>query len=99
MKNTVRLLIFLIITSLLLVSCGGAGSDTIKVGGIGELTGDIPAVGASFKNAAEIAVAEINDAGGLEVGGKKYMIELVIEDNAGKAEQSAFSNDNLTGTE
>jgi branched-chain amino acid transport system substrate-binding protein len=96
MKHSVRLLIFLVVTSLLLVSCsGGGGSDTIKVGGIGELTGDIPAVGASFKNAAELAVAEINDAGGLEVGGKKYQIELLIEDNAGKAEQSASAAQKL----
>ncbi len=95
MKHTVRLLILLVVTSLLLVSCGGADGDTIKVGGIGELTGDIPAVGASFKNAAEIAVAEINDAGGLEVGGKKYQIELIIEDNAGKAEQSASAAQKL----
>jgi branched-chain amino acid transport system substrate-binding protein len=95
MKHTVRLLILLVVTSLLLVSCGGAASDTIKVGGIGELTGDIPAVGASFKNAAELAVAEINDAGGLEVGGKKYQIELIIEDNAGKAEQSASAAQKL----
>ena len=95
MKHTVRLLILLVVTSLLLVSCGGTAGDTIKVGGIGELTGDIPAVGASFKNAAEIAVAEINDAGGLEVGGKKYQIELIIEDNAGKAEQSASAAQKL----
>lgn len=74
---------------------GGAGGDVIKVGGIGELTGDIPAVGASFKNAAEMAVQEINDAGGLEVGGKKYKIELVIEDNAGKADQSASAAQKL----
>jgi branched-chain amino acid transport system substrate-binding protein len=96
MKHSVRLLIFLVVTSLLLVSCsGGGGADTIKVGGIGELTGDIPAVGASFKNAAELAVAEINDAGGLEVGGKKYQVELLIEDNAGKAEQSASAAQKL----
>jgi len=65
------------------------------VGGIGELTGDIPAVGASFKNAAEMAVQEINDAGGLEVGGKQYKIQLTIEDNAGKADQSASAAQKL----
>ncbi len=64
-------------------------SNTIEIGGVGELTGDIPAVGASYKNAAAMAVKEVNDAGGLEVGGKKYPINLTIEDNAGKADQSA----------
>jgi branched-chain amino acid transport system substrate-binding protein len=86
----------LLAASLLLSACGGAGGgNTIKVGGIGELTGDIPAVGASFKNSAEMAVKEINDAGGLDVGGKKYTIELVIEDNAGKADQSASAAQKL----
>ncbi|MEJ5203358.1 MAG: ABC transporter substrate-binding protein, partial [Anaerolineales bacterium] len=38
---------------------------------------------------------EVNDAGGLEVGGKKYQIELFIEDNAGKADQSASAAQKL----
>jgi branched-chain amino acid transport system substrate-binding protein len=92
MKKSMLLLSLLIVASMVLTGCAGAGGgNTIKVGGIGELTGDIPAVGASFKNAAEMAVAEINDAGGLDVGGKKYKIDFVLEDNAGKAEQSASS--------
>jgi len=40
-------------------------------------------------------VAEVNDAGGLDVGGKKYKVELFIEDNAGKADQSASSAQKL----
>jgi branched-chain amino acid transport system substrate-binding protein len=96
MKKAVRLLPLLILASIMIASCAGGGAgDTIKVGGIGELTGDIPAVGASFKNAAEMAVQEINDAGGLEVGGKKYQIEFVLEDNAGKADQSASAAQKL----
>lgn len=66
-----------------------ASQSAIQIGGIAELTGDIPAVGASYKNAAEMAVKEVNDAGGVDVGGQKYMINLSIEDNAGKADQAA----------
>ncbi len=96
MKKGLLLFSLLTVLSLAISSCAGAGGgDVIKVGGIAELTGDIPAVGASFKNAAEMAVAEINDAGGLEVGGKKYKIELIIEDNAGKADQSASAAQKL----
>jgi branched-chain amino acid transport system substrate-binding protein len=69
--------------------------DVIRVGGIGELTGDLPALGASFKNAAEMAVKEINDAGGLAVGSKKYEIKLLVEDNGGKADQSASAAQKL----
>lgn len=63
MKKGLLLFSLLSILSLVISACGGAagGGDVIKVGGIGELTGDIPAVGASFKNAAEMAVAEIKD--------------------------------------
>lgn len=96
MKKGLLLLSLLVVASILLSACGGAaGGNTIKVGGVGELTGDIPAVGASFKNAAEMAVAEVNDAGGLDVCGTKYTIELVIEDNAGKADQSASAAQKL----
>ena len=95
-----KILIFTVLLTVLVIAlaaCGGSGggATTIKVGGIGELTGDIPAVGASFKNAAEMAVKEINDAGGLEVGGTKYKVELFIEDNAGKADQAASSAQKL----
>jgi branched-chain amino acid transport system substrate-binding protein len=98
MKKRILLLNLIVALALLFSACAPAGTgagDVIKVGGIGELTGDIPAVGASFKNAAEMAVADINDAGGLDVGGKKYKIELVIEDNAGKADQSASAAQKL----
>ena len=85
----------LILASMLLAACGGGEADIIKVGVVAELTGDVPALGASCKNAAELAVKEVNDAGGLEVGGKKYKIELFIEDNAGKADQSASATQKL----
>ncbi len=81
-----------LIMALALVMAVGAAwakDDEIKVGVIAELTGDMPAVGASCKNAAEMAVKEINDAGGLPVGGKKLKIKLLVEDNGGKADQSA----------
>ncbi len=90
------LVALLLVGALGVGACGPAGGgDTIRVGVIAELTGDIPAVGASCKNAAEMAVQEINDAGGLEVGGKKYKVELFIEDNAGKADQSASAAQKL----
>ncbi len=97
MKKTAWVFGLILLLSMLLSACGGADEQakTIKVGVVAELTGDIPAVGASCKNAAEMAVAEINDAGGLEVGGTKYMIDLSIEDNAGKADQSASAAQKL----
>ena len=97
MKKAVWLIGLILILSMVLSACGGGAGQakTIKVGVIAELTGDIPAVGASCKNAAEMAVQQVNDAGGLEVGGTKYKVELYIEDNAGKADQSASSAQKL----
>jgi len=96
MKRTMLLVSVMLLVSMLLGACtANAGKNTIPVGVIAELTGDIPAVGTSCKNAAELAVKEINDAGGLDVGGTKYQIELFIEDNAGKADQSASSAQKL----
>jgi len=72
---------------LALVSCGKPPVEqTIKIGVIAPLTGSIPAVGQSTVNAAQLAVREVNDAGGLEVGGQKLKIELFIEDNQDKKE-------------
>ena len=97
MKKGLLLFSFLIIASMLFSACGtgGGGAEKVKVGLIAELTGDIPAVGASCKNAAEMAVAAINDAGGLEINGKKVTVERFIEDNAGKADQSAAAAQKL----
>jgi branched-chain amino acid transport system substrate-binding protein len=95
MKKSAVLIILLLILSLGICGCSKEDSSQIKIGVIAELTGDVPAVGASCKNAAEMAVAEVNDAGGIQLGVKKYKIKLIIEDNAGKADQSASSAQKL----
>jgi len=95
MKKSVVLIILLVILSLVICGCGKEDSSQIKIGVIAELTGDVPAVGASCKKAAEMAVAEVNDAGGIQFGDKKYKIKLIIEDNAGKADQSASAAQKL----
>ena len=95
MKKSSLLISLLLILSLSIFGCGGDDSSKIKIGVIAELTGDIPAVGTSCKNAAEMAVQEVNDAGGIQLGEKKYQVKLIIEDNAGKAEQSASSAQKL----
>ncbi len=63
-------------------------ADTIRIGYNIELTGDIPKVGESSKFAAEMLKEDINSQGGLEVGGKKYQLEFIYEDNEAKAESA-----------
>jgi len=62
--------------------------DEIVIGVIAPLTGEIPKVGESTQNAAQMAVDEINAAGGLEVGGTQYNVRIVIEDNESRAESA-----------
>ena len=95
MKRLSLVVLVIMLLSVVLGACQPAAPTTIKIGLNAELTGSIPVVGESNKNAAEMAVKEVNDAGGLEVGGKKYMIELVVEDNEDKAESAAAAAQKL----
>lgn len=88
MKQLSQCVLFVILLVMVLTACQPAAPTTIKVGLNVELTGSIPVVGESSKNAAELAVKEINDAGGLDVGGTKYTVELLVEDNEDKAESA-----------
>ena len=79
---------------LAMAACGGepannGGNDTpdattVKIGGIGPLTGAYANYGLSEKNGAELAVKEINEAGG--VAGKQ--IELSYQDSQGESESA-----------
>ncbi len=65
---------------------GGAAStgNTIKIGGIGPVTGGAAVYGQAVKNAAELAVKEINAAGGIN----GMTIEFKFEDDVHDAEKS-----------
>ena len=71
-----------------LAGCGSGGAPSVKIGLNAELTGEMPAVGASSRNAAELFVDQVNTAGGLDLGGAKLPIKLVIADNGAKADQA-----------
>lgn len=86
MKRLTTLLLTLAAIAAMVIPA--AAAQTIKVGFNIPLTGDIPEVGEGSKNAAEMYLADINGAGGLEVDGKKYMLEFVYMDNESKAESA-----------
>ncbi len=60
-------------------------ADTIKVGEVGSMTGNEATFGQSTHMGIELAVEELNAAGG--VGGKKF--ELITADDQGKTEEAA----------
>lgn len=57
-------------------------ASEIRIGVIAPLTGELPDVGDSTVKAAELAVAQVNEAGGLEVGGQLHRVVLLVEDSA-----------------
>ena len=69
-------------------SAFSARKTVIRIGINAPLTGDNPKVGESTKFAAMLWLEDIEKEGGLEVGGKKFDVELVIEDNEYKAESA-----------
>lgn len=55
--------------------------ETLKLGALVTLSGAGAAWGQGMKNAAEVAADQVNEAGGLEVGGKKYRVQVVAYDD------------------
>lgn len=96
MKNVKKLLAMLLVLVMVvsMVGCGGGGSTTstdgevIKIGGIGPITGAAAIYGSAVKNAAEIAVEEVNALGGLQ-------FELNFQDDEHDAEKSVNAYNNL----
>ncbi len=69
--------------------CAEPEEKEFRIGLVAPVTGNIPQVGLSSVNAARMIVEEINEAGGLDVGGERYKVVLLIEDNEDKADVSA----------
>src|ERR1700693_1039923 len=66
-----------------------AADGTIKIGTVLPITGKESKIGGAYKQATEFAVKEVNDAGGVNVGGKPMKIELTLLDDTSDAAKSA----------
>ena len=82
----------------MLAGCGSTSStsetstsDTFKIGSIGPLTGSAAIYGIAAMNGAQIAVDEINAAGGIN----GYQIEFSTQDDAHDAEKSVNAYNSL----
>ena len=83
-----RIMVPFVLLAVLLAACAPAAPGDIKIGLDVPMTGDIAYVGTQSQRAAEMKTKEVNDAGGLEVGGKKYQINVIVADNESKAESA-----------
>jgi branched-chain amino acid transport system substrate-binding protein len=86
--------------ALVLTACGGSpgptsttSSEHYKIGLIESLTGAYTALGSEDKLGAELAVAEINKAGGIN----GHQIDLQVEDDQTKPDQSVVAYNKLVG--
>ena len=75
-----------------LASCGKKESDSITIGGIFPLSGNVSVYGVECKNGIDLAIEEINAAGG--VNGKKFV--LVSEDDEGNPDKTVNAFQKLT---
>lgn len=85
----------------LLAGCGtkstgneGDDTNTFVIGGLGPLTGEAASYGISVKQGAEVAIEEINNAGGVKVGDKTYTLKLDFADDeaSGETALSAYNS-------
>lgn len=95
MKKFLSLSLIVLLCMGMLTGCGGGGTANngdnaaaIKVGGTGPLTGGAAIYGIAVKQAAEMAVEEVNAKGGLQ-------FELKYEDDANDAEKAVNAFNNL----
>jgi branched-chain amino acid transport system substrate-binding protein len=84
--------VFCLFISPVFIACGPETPKSIKIGINAPLTDDIFKVGEGTKFAAQIWLENINAIGGLDVGRKKYQVELVFEDNESKEELAVKAN-------
>ena len=90
MKNYKKVTSLLLASALLVTSMTACGSskeegadqakgDTFMIGGIGPITGDTAAYGSAVKNGIQLAVDEINEAGG--IAGKQISYKFEDDEN------------------
>ena len=92
MRKGLLFVVSCLVVGLIFMPSAWCKTKSIKIGINAPMTGDIPKVGEGTKYAAQMWLEDIKAAGGLEVGGKKYPVELVIEDNESKAESAVKVN-------
>jgi branched-chain amino acid transport system substrate-binding protein len=77
-----------VMTASLFTGCGNndSGSNEFIIGGIGPLSGSAASYGASIKQGAEIAIKEIEAAGGVKVGDETIQLKLNFVDDEASPE-------------
>ncbi|MCX6548743.1 MAG: ABC transporter substrate-binding protein, partial [Acidobacteria bacterium] len=75
---------------MLLAASGLSAADTVKIALTGPFSGGSAPMGVSARDGSKLAIAEINAAGGIQVGAKKMKIEIIERDDEAKNERGAL---------
>ena len=73
-----------------LVAAQAFAAEVIKIAITGPFTGGSAPMGASMRDGAKLAIAEINGAGGVNVGGRMLKFEVIERDDEAKNERGAL---------
>jgi branched-chain amino acid transport system substrate-binding protein len=65
-------------------------ADVVKIAITGPFSGGSAPMGASMRDGAKLAFAQINQKGGINVGGKMMRVELIERDDEGKNDRGAL---------
>jgi branched-chain amino acid transport system substrate-binding protein len=66
-----------------------ASSEEITIGGMAPTTGNVATFGVGQRNAYQLAIEQVNAAGGLKIGDKQYKVKLLFEDEQNSPEVGA----------
>ncbi len=88
--------LLLIITIGFMGCAGGAKSDTIKIGWLGPRTGDTALWGQAEYDTVVMLAEDLNAKGGVDVGGKKYKVEIIGYDDKGDSTEAVNIAKRLT---
>lgn len=92
MKKLLTVALALSTVAALFTGCSSKSNDTIKIGGIAPLSGSVAVYGLECTDGVNLAVEEINAAGGIL--GKK--VEYLVEDDEGDPAKSVNAYTKLT---
>jgi branched-chain amino acid transport system substrate-binding protein len=84
---------------LLLPGAARAAKDKIVIGATLPLTGAEARVGGFFKEGYDLAFEEVNKKGGLDVGGKKMPVQLILQDDTSTQATAVSLADRLVNSD
>lgn len=103
MRTSLKTTFLLVVVALTVGACGGGGgggqgggSETIRIGSLHPLTGPLAVDGTRMEDAIQMAVRDINEAGGIEcMDGAQ--LEVITGDTQGQPEVAQSEAQRMTG--